>query len=211
MSKSNTPDNHDDLLIKVQENWDKVKSLVNRIEDEKVKAGLNSLTDHLYDRMAVAPASTRKEYNGCFVGGLVWHSLNVLRTMNSLRTSLDLGDEVSADSMILLGLFHDIGKLGNEDNDYYVPQNSEWHREKLGQLYEVNKGMGNVPVPVRTLWWLNKFNIPLSENEIHAIQSLKFNNEEVSFIPGASETWEPYLLQSAIRGACIKYRNVAGL
>lgn len=211
MSKSNTPDNHDDLLIKVQENWDKVKSLVNRIENEKVKAGCIALTDHLYDRMAVAPASTRKEYIGCFVGGLVWHSLNVLRTMNSLRTSLDLGDEVSADSMILLGLFHDIGKLGNEDNDYYVPQNSEWHREKLGQLYEVNKGMGNVPVPVRTLWWLNKFNIPLSENEIHAIQSLKFNNEEVSFVPGTNETWEPYLLQSAIRGACIKYRNVAGL
>ena len=110
------------------------------------------------------------------------------------------------------GVLHDIGKLGNENTDYYIPQKSEWHREKLGQMYEVNEGMGNVPVSVRTLWWLNRFNIPLTEFEICAIQSLTNKNEQISFIPGiANDPWETFLLQSAVRGACIKYHGIKNL
>lgn len=216
MSKTTTPNQPEDsqeiLLAKVQENWDKVKSLVNRIEDEKVKAGCIALTDHLYDRMAVCPASTKLDYIGCFVGGLTWHSLNVLRVMKILHSSFELEGKVSADSMILLGLFHDIGKLGNEETDYYTPQKSEWHREKLGQMYEVNEGMGSVPVSVRTLWWLNRFNIPLSEQEIAAIHSLTNKNEQISFTPGiGNDPWETFLLQSAVRGACIRYHGIKNL
>ena len=212
MSKTNTDDSQEILLGKVQDNWDKVKSLINHIEDEKVRKGCVALADHIYDRMAAAPASTKLDYIGCFVGGLTWHSLNVLRVMKTLHSAFELEGKVSADTMIVLGLFHDIGKLGNENTDYYIPQKSEWHREKLGQMYEVNEGVGNVPVSVRTLWWLNRFNIPLTEFEICAIQSLTNKNEQISFIPGiANDPWETFLLQSAVRGACIKYHGIKNL
>jgi len=209
---SNISEDTQDLLLgKVSENWVKVKNLVNHIEDEKVKAGCIALTDHLYDRMAVCPASTRTEFVGCFVGGLTWHSLNVLRVMKTLHTAFELEEQVDADSMIVLGLFHDIGKLGNDDTDYYIPQKSEWHREKLGQLYEINEGMGNIPVSSRSLWWLNHFQVPLTENEIHAIQSLTSKQEQISFTPGLNDPWETFLLQSAVRGACIKHHGVIRL
>jgi hypothetical protein len=134
-------DNQELVLQKVQENWGTLKGLVNRIENPEAREGAIHLCDDLHDRFAVAPASTRTDYVGCFVGGLVWHSLNVLRVMKALRTSLDIEKTVSADSMIILGLFHDIGKLGNEKEDYYLPQSSDWHREKLGMHYEVNEGI----------------------------------------------------------------------
>lgn len=205
-------DNQEIILQKVQENWGILKGLVNRIENSELKEGAIQLCDDLHDRYAVAPASTKMEYVGCFVGGLVWHSLNVLRVMKTLRNSLELDKVVSADSIILLSLFHDIGKLGNEREDYYLPQRSEWHRDKLGQLYEINEELNNVSVPIRSLWWMNRYKILLSENEIAAIQSMVIRpGEQISFVPSLRDPWESYLLQSAVRGACIKYKGITSL
>lgn len=212
MSNKKTDNNQEIVLKRVQENWGIVKGLVNRIENLEAREGAIHLCDDLHDRFAVAPASTRTDYVGCFVGGLVWHSLNVLKVMKALRTSLELESTVSADSMIILGLFHDLGKLGNEKDDYYLPQRSEWHREKLGQLYEINDGMGNIPVAIRSLWWLNHYKVSLSENEVYALQSLSLKNgEQISFTPSLRDPWEVYLLQSAVRGACIKHHGITSL
>jgi hypothetical protein len=211
MNKKN--ENDQELILKrVQENWATLKGLINRIESAEIRASSNELCDDLHDRFAVAPASTKLEYVGCFVGGLVWHSLNVLRIMKNLRSSLDLERVISADSLIVLSLFHDIGKLGNEDEDYYLPQRSEWHRDKLGQLYEINEELNNVSVPIRSLWWMNRYGILLSENELYAIQSLSVRSgEQISFSPSLRDPWEAYLLQSAVRGACIKHKGITSL
>jgi len=203
---------NDDLLKKINENWGTVLGLVGRIENAEVKEGATQLCNDLHDRFAVCPASTRTEYVGCFPGGLVWHSLNVLRSMKALRTGLDLEKSVHPDSLIVLGLFHDIGKLGNVNNDYYLPQTSDWHRDKLGQLYIVNDKVSAIPVATRSIYWLNQYNIPLSENEIHAITSLAEKpGEAVSFTPSLRDPWESYLLQSAVRGACIKNHGVTSV
>jgi len=210
---NNKIDNKQELVLKrVQENWATVKSLVNRIENTEAREGAIHLCDDLHDRFAVAPASTRTDYVGCFVGGLVWHSLNVLKVMKALRTSLELENTVSADSMIILGLFHDLGKLGNEKEDYYLPQSSDWHRQKLGMQYEVNEGMGHIPIAVRSIWWLNNYKVSLSENEVYALQSLSVKNgEQISFTPSLKDPWEGYLLQSAVRGACIKHHGITSI
>lgn len=205
-------DNQELLLQKVQENWAILKGLVNRIENPETRTTLNHLCDDVHDRFAVAPASTRIEYVGCFVGGLVWHSLNVLKAMKALRSSFDLEKKISADSLIVLGLFHDIGKLGNEKNDYYLPQNSEWHRDKLGQMYEVNLEMTAIPIAIRSLWWLNQYNVKLNDNEIYAIQTLNLKNgEQISFSPSLKDPWEAFILQTAVKGTCIKNHGIISL
>lgn len=130
---------NDQIVQKVTTNWNNYKNIVSKIEDEDKREALLELCEDLHDRFAVAPASTRTDYVGCFVGGLVWHSLNVLKVMRVLRSSLDLENIVSTDNMIILALFHDLGKLGNEKEDYYLPQTSDWHREKLGQYYLINE------------------------------------------------------------------------
>ena len=194
-----------DILTKIQNNWATVLSLAGKIENTETKAGALELCDKLHDRLAVCPASSKTEYVGAFPGGLVFHSLNVLKIMKDMRKALELEDKVSTDSLIVLGLFHDIGKLGNEDNDYYLPQSSEYHRNR-GNPYEFNQDLLNIPVATRSLWWLNRFSIWLSENEIHALNTLNVKGTEiVSYVPSLRDPWEAYLLQSAVRAACLKY------
>lgn len=199
------------ILEKVQENWATLKGLVNRIENAEMKEGATQLCEDLHDRFAVAPASTRTDFVGCFPGGLVWHSLNVLRVMKAMRTSLDLEKAVHPDTLILLGLFHDVGKLGNSKEDYYLPQQSDWHRNK-GMLYEINENLTQMPVSARSVWWLNQYNIPLSETEICALQSIAGkSNEQIIFTPSLKDPWEAFLLQSGVRGACIKHHGITSL
>lgn len=197
-----------DLLTKINNNWGKVISIVDRLENPEVKAGAQKLCEDLHDRIAVCPASTRTDYVGCFTGGLVWHSLNVLKSLKGLRTAFDLEKVVSSDSLIVMGLFHDIGKIGNNKNDYYLPQASDWHRNK-GMLFELNEELSSIPVATRSVWWLNQYGIPLSESEIHAISSLgKSPGENITFTPSLRDPWEAFLLQSAVRGSCIKGHGV---
>lgn len=212
MNKNNNQNNDNELIKKINDNWGTLLGLVGRIENAEVKEGALKLCDDLHDRFAVCPASTRTDYVGCFPGGLVWHSLNVLRVMKGLRTSLDLEKVVHSDSMIIMGLFHDIGKLGNEKHDYYLSQTSDWHREKLGQLYTLNEDLSPMPVSTRSVWWLNQYGIPLSENELHAITSLSAKaNEAVSFVPSLNDPWEAYMLQTSVRGACLKHHGITSL
>ena len=203
--------NDNALVEKINDNWKTFTGLVARIENQEVKEGATKLCLDLYDRFAVCPASTRTDFVGCFPGGLVWHSLNFLRAMKGLRTSFDLEETVHADSMIVMGLFHDIGKLGNDKNDYYVSQGSDWHRNK-GMLYELNTDLAQMPVSTRSVWWLNQYGIPMSENELHAITSLAAkSSDSVSFTPSLKDPWEAFLLQSAVRGSCIKHHGITSL
>jgi len=199
------------LITKINENWGKFSSIVGRIENTEVREGALKLCDDLHDRMAVCPASTRTEYVGCFTGGLIWHSLNVLKILKGMRESLELQDDVHADSLIIMGLFHDIGKIGNTKEDYYLPQTSDWHRNK-GMLFELNTELSAMPVSTRSLWWLNQYNIPLSENEVHAMVSLaKTPGENISFNPSLKDPWEAFMLQTAVRGACLKGHGVTSV
>lgn len=208
---ANNGANNAALLAKINENWGKFSSIVGRIENSEVREGAQKLCNDLHDRLAVCPASTRTDYVGCFTGGLVWHSLNVLRAMKNMRSAFDLDSKVHADSMIILGLFHDLGKIGNSNEDYYLPQASDWHRNK-GMLFEINNEISSVPVAIRSVWWLNQYGIPLSENEINAISSLaRSSGETVSFNPSLRDPWESFLLQSAVRGACIAGHGVNDL
>lgn len=203
--------NNADLVSRINENWGTLTGLINRIENTEVKEGALKLCEDLHDRFAVCPASTRTDYVGCFPGGLVWHSLAVTKAIKGFRTSLELEKVVHPDSVIILGLFHDIGKLGNNKYDYYISQTSDWHRNK-GMLYELNTDLAPMPVSTRSLWWLNQYGIPLSENEIHAISSLNAKpNEAMSFVPSLNDPWEAFLLQSAVRAACIKNHGIHSL
>lgn len=199
------------LLQKINDNWGKFTSIIGRIEDSEVREGAQKLCDDLHDRLAVCPASTRTDYVGCFTGGLVWHSLNVLKSLKEMRAAFELENTVSSDSLIVMGLFHDLGKIGNDKNDYYLPQASDWHRNK-GMLFEINDQLLSIPVATRSVWWLNQYGIPLSEAEMHAISSLgKSTGENVSFNPSLKDPWEAYLLQSAVRGACIRGHGITAL
>lgn len=195
---------NDQEFQKLKENWDLFTGLVTtKISNPIVKEPLIELCKKLEDRLAICPASTKTEYVGAFAGGLVWHSLNVLKTMKDLNKAYEA--KYTPDTLIVVSLFHDLGKLGNEEEDYYLPQQSDWHR-KNGFIYEVNKDLGSTSISSRTFWWLNNANVPLSEEEIHSIMSLnqmgQMWNSDLYNVPMLT-----LMLQQSVRFCCNSTKN----
>lgn len=121
------------------------------------------MCEYFGERLALAPASSRLEHHNAFPGGLVDHSIRVL--VNARAIAKALGTPLSTESLVLCALFHDLGKVGNEDEDYYIPQDSDWHREKLGEMYKTNKTLQYMTIPHRGLYLLQHFDIKLTQDE----------------------------------------------
>ncbi len=115
-----------------------------------------------------APASSRENFHSCFPGGLVVHSLNVVKTMFGLVKTLCPG-MYDLPTIAFVGMFHDLGKTGDGVNDFYVPNPSDWHREH-GILYEVNKDCLDMPNSERGLYILQNHGIVVSSDEYFAIR-----------------------------------------
>jgi hypothetical protein len=167
------------------------------------KAGkLLEFIDANSERIMLAPASSKIEYNCCHVGGLVEHSLRVLQNAAKLRQVYNQTESISTPSLILCSLFHDIGKIGTENKDYYIENTSKWHRETLGQLYVITDKLQHVPVSQLSLWWLSKQSVDLDIDEWYSISAIgnKHRQEE---LPTQGEPWITVILQQAIKSACL--------
>lgn len=148
-------------------NVDEFLGLISSITDVKLKAGLMKILETMGERLFEAPASNKLEYHNCFSGGLVDHSLRVYRNLRLLRDSF--APEISDDSIILVSLFHDLGKVGSVDEPYFIPQTSAWHKEKLGMYYEHNTKIGYLGTAQRSLRLFDQFNVPTTEDEYKAV------------------------------------------
>jgi len=62
-------------------------------------------------------------------------------------------------------MHHDLGKVGDLEHDYYVPNESEWHRKNQGAIYTHNKELQHMTVTDRAIFLLGHFRIPMSESE----------------------------------------------
>lgn len=149
----------------IDANYKKILEFVDKLGERKDK--VLKMLDVVGERFALCPASTRIEYHCCYPGGLVEHSLHVLTNALKLRKTFEYN--LSLESIVLCALFHDLGKIGDESKDYYVEQTSDWHRDKLGELYTYNKNLEYMTVPHRSVWLLQYFDIKLSQDEMLAI------------------------------------------
>ena len=154
-------------------NWnDLLKIINNNFKDER-KTKLTNLYNTLQDRMMFAPASGTEHFHNCFIGGYVEHVLRVVKCSEHLYS---LWREMKADmsgytfeELIFSALNHDLGKIGDKIHDYYVPNQSEWHRKNQGKIYNINPEIQNMSVPHRSLWLLQEFDVKYSQNEMIAI------------------------------------------
>lgn len=120
-------------------NFQKFEKLCERLGDRA--PAISKMLSDMGTRLAVAPASTRKDFHAAYPGGLVDHSLRVAQYALTLKKAIKLFEDISQESVIFSALFHDFGKVGEpgaEGADYYIPEPSEWHREKLGQMFKIN-------------------------------------------------------------------------
>ena len=150
----------------IAENFDKYRGFMEKLGDRAESA--LALVDHLGERLAICPASSRKDYHHAIPGGLVDHSLRVLG--NAMRLVKAFNWDVPKDSLILGCLLHDIGKIGDHEKDYYLPQTDGWRVDKLGEVYTHNKDLQYMTVPDRGVWLCQYFGLKLTQPEFLAIK-----------------------------------------
>lgn len=110
-----------------------------------------------------SPASTRFHNN--FEQGLFQHSILVTETLLKLKEVLS--SNIDNESCVIVGLFHDVGKVGLPGKPLYLP-NREKEPDSEEVSYIINPKLVYMGLGVRSLLLVAQF-IPLSEEETQAI------------------------------------------
>jgi hypothetical protein len=139
------------------------------------KEKLLSFYEKYQERIMFAPASHRKEYHNTHVSGYLDH---VLRVINASLKLYHVWGEFEADmstftveELVFSALNHDLGKMGDEQHEAYIPQTDQWRKDKLGEDYTFNTQLPFASVPDRGLFLLQSYGIPYTFNEMIAIQT----------------------------------------
>lgn len=122
-------------------------------------------------RLTTCPRGLTNEDGGKH-GALIDHMTRVALAAKDHAALLDkkLGSNViDKKSITRVCLVHELGKLGTPEEELYVTQESQWHRDKLGQNFKYNDNCPKMSFSHRTLWMLQHYNMMLSEAEYIAI------------------------------------------
>jgi hypothetical protein len=159
----------------IQENWVELLAYIDKYVSDPRKEKLREFYEQYAERLMLMPAAHKKEYHNAFPGGYVEH---VLRVIRCALKQYDLWKSEGADmntftleELVFSALNHDLGKMGDENEDSYIPQTDNWRREKLGEDYMFNTKVQFASVPDRGLFMLQLHGIQYTFNEMLAIQT----------------------------------------
>jgi hypothetical protein len=156
----------------IQENYEKLIKIIESHFTGSRKDNLLKMYEFFEDRIAIAPASGLVHYHNAWPGGYVDHVVRVVEgalSLYDLWESMGSTFNYTKEELVFSALNHDLGKVGDIENDYYIPETNEWQIKNRGILYMPNKNITHMSVPDRTLWLLQHFNIKYSQNEMIAI------------------------------------------
>ena len=127
------------------------------------------------DRVILMPAAHKKEYHSAFPGGYVDHVNRVVKgalAMTDVWASFGCDmTTFTQEELVFSAINHDLGKMGSDTEEAYVPQTDKWRKEKLGEDYMFNKALPFASVPDRGLFLLQQHDIKYTFNEMIAIQT----------------------------------------
>ena len=150
---------------KIKEDYDRFMSL---IEEDERSENLKRMYEDLEQELAAAPASAVQHYHNAFPGGYLDHvlrvhdiSLEMTKMFHNFEGNLDF----TSQELRFATLHHDLGKLGDPGEPYYIEQDSEWHRKTLGQNYKYNNTIQYMSVTDRAHYLLQLYDVPITKNE----------------------------------------------
>ena len=159
----------------IQDNWEEFCGNIKDYITGERKGKLLEFYRKYEDRIMIMPAAHKKEYHNAFPGGYVEH---VNRVVRCALKQANLWEEEGADmstftieELVFSAINHDLGKMGDEENESYIPQTDKWRREKLGEDYMFNKQVPFSSVPDRGLFMLQSHGVQYTFNEMLAIQT----------------------------------------
>lgn len=149
------------------QNYERYTDLLLQAGDHR-SSQIGAMIDHFGNRLVLCPASSKRQYHACYPGGLIDHSLRVLRNATRLaKVAPDLYHDIPEESVVFATLLHDLGKLGSLDSERYLDQTNDYFM-KRGNLYEYNADL--VPsVTHASLFILQHFGVRMSYDEFEAI------------------------------------------
>ena len=157
----------------IQMNWETLMDVINKHISEDRKENLMKMYDDFKDRMMFAPASAKAAFHNAMPGGYVEHILHIVNHSLQLKELWEKNGAMinfSDEELVFAALHHDLGKVGDLEHDYYVPQDSDWHRKNRGEIYKHNPSLQYMKVPDRGLWLLQHYGVKVTDKEYIGIK-----------------------------------------
>lgn len=175
----------DVLIEKVQERKEHVQRLVRWLEEE---------TSYF-----TSPASSR--YHLAFEGGLLIHSVIVTEILLKLKEVLY--PSIEDESCVIVGLFHDLGKIGYAGKPLYIPNPDESKRDR--KPYIRNPEIVDMSIATRSLYLLSSF-VPLTAEEAQAIiyhdgqyvpanREIAGKEEPLTLLINYADSWASFVIE----------------
>ena len=159
----------------IQKNWGEFCDNIEMNISSPRKEKLLEFYKKYEDRIMMMPAAHKKEYHNAFPGGYVEHVNRVVRcALNQCKLWEDEGADMTTftrEELVFSAINHDLGKMGDEEHESYIPQTDKWRKEKLGEDYMFNKQVPFASVPDRGLFMLQSHGVQYTFNEMLAIQT----------------------------------------
>ena len=159
----------------IQSNWDEFKNNITTYISQERASKLLDFYEKFEERIMLMPAAHKKEYHSAFPGGYVDHVNRVVKGALALSDVWEaFGADMSTftkEELVFSAINHDLGKMGDEENESYIPQTDAWRRDKLGEDYTFNTKLPFASVPDRSLFLLMTHDIKYTFNEMIAIQT----------------------------------------
>lgn len=123
-----------------------------------------SLQEFLGQNFFTAPASTNKDLNNAFEGGLIDHLLRTTKFAIKINGALPEELQSTEAEIIKVCFLYQIGKA-----HLFTPCTSEWHRKNQGKMYEFNDELISMKIGERSAFYALSHGITLTEIEYQAI------------------------------------------
>ena len=109
----------------IQNNWMRLMGFIEDHIEEPRKTKLMEFYEKYSERLMLMPASHKKEYHNAFPGGYVEHVNRVIKAaleFDKIWTQFGVERNYSTEELVFSAMNHDLGKMGDEENEAYIPQ-----------------------------------------------------------------------------------------
>ena len=157
----------------ITENWEQFIGYIDEYISEPRASKLKEFYDTYAERIMLMPASHKKEYHNAFPGGYVEHVNRVIEAalqIEDIWVKMGAEKNYTTEELVFSAMNHDLGKMGDEENEAYIPQTDQWRKDKLGEDYTFNSKLEFMSTPDRGLFLLKEHGIDYSKNEWLAIK-----------------------------------------
>ena len=175
--------------------------------------------------LAIAPASGKLNFHSAYVGGYIDHVMNVATNAYKLKKMFETSGgyiNFTDEELLFAAFHHDLGKLGDGAEPYYIPQTSEWHQKNKKEYFNINPKLQYFDVTDRALWLLNQYGIKYTQKEQLGIMMADglYNDATKKYFISYDENFQlktelPYLIHWADHMSCrlenTEYRKSTGM